>query len=170
MHSKAIKPSLTLTGLIAALVMLFGIAFAPSASATESGLSENPTINTSTNSGVSTISPSSQEGSYSIRSTVRPSNVWEVSKSGKYSFSGHSHYQTLYTNWQFKGRNSYTIHVNNTGSGTITVKAKSFWSTYAQTRVAQGRSATIQLSGIGSGTTFYLTFDGNEYSFNGYIS
>lgn len=117
------------------------------------------------NVGVSPVCPEA-----ATRSTSRPSKTWEVNKSGRYDFSGYSTSQTLYTNWQFKGKRSYTIKVNNTGSGTITVKAKTVFTTYAQTRVGAGQSATLSLSGMDTGTSFYITFDGSNYSFNGYIS
>lgn len=97
--------------------------------------------------------------------------MWEINKSGRYDFSGLSYDQTLYTNWRFSGKSAYKIVVNNSGNSTINIKAKTFWTTFAQTRVGAGRSATVNLSGMDPGTAFYLTFDteGGKYSFDGYL-
>ncbi len=122
------------------------------------------TITQGTNIGVSEVCPEAL-----TRGTGRPSNTWEINKSGQYNFAGSSYYQTLYTNWKFKGKSSYTIKINNTGSGNITIKAKTLLTTYSKTQVGSGKSATINLSGMNPGTAFYLTFDGSNFSFDGYI-
>ena len=101
-----------------------------------------------------------------------PSKVWEVNKSGKYSFSGSSYGGTLYTNWKFKGKSSYTITVNNTGSATVDVKAKTLFTAYGSTRIAGGKSSTIELSGMNYGTSFYLAFtsvSGDGFSVSGSV-
>ena len=125
---------------------------------------ENTNASSEMNVGVSSVGPETI-----TRSTARPSKTWEINKSGRYNFSGYSTSQTLYTNWQFKGKSAYVIKVNNTGSGTLTVKAKTFFTTYAQTRIGAGKSATLNLSGMNPSTAFYITFDGSYFSFNGYI-
>lgn len=125
---------------------------------------ENTNASSEVNIGVSAVCPETI-----TRSTARPSKTWEINKSGRYNFSGYSTAQTLYTNWQFKGKSAYAIRVNNTGSGTLTVKAKTLFTTYAQTRIGAGKSATLNLSGMNPNTAFYITFDGSYFSFNGYI-
>lgn len=114
--------------------------------------------------GVSPISPETE-----TRTTSRPSSVWDVSSSGKYTFSGTSYYQTLYTNYKFKGKTSYTIYVYNGSSYNMTVKAKTLLTTYAKTTVGPGESATLSLSGMDKSTEFYITFDGDYMDFSGYI-
>ncbi len=101
--------------------------------------------------------------------TSRPTKVWDISSKGQYDFGGSTHGQTLYTNYKFKGKTSYTIKINNTGKNTITVKAKRLTKTYATTKVSGGKSATIQFSDIKKDTEFYITFDGSNIAFNGYV-
>lgn len=120
----------------------------------------------STMVGVSAVAPEVTQRD----STSRPSKTWEINKSGRYPFAGWSYQQTLYTDWQFKGETHYTIQVHNSGSRTITVKAKSLFKTYAKTQVGAGRTVTFQFSGISSSAKFYLTFESNGYySFSGSI-
>lgn len=123
------------------------------------------------NIGVSFIPPSSDSSSnVTPYSTSTPSSVWNVKSKGQYDFSGWSYHQTLYTNYKFKGKTSYTIYVNNTGSNTITVKAKTALKTYASTSVGAGKAATIDLSGMDKDKEFYISFSSdNEYHFSGYI-
>lgn len=103
-------------------------------------------------------------------STSLPSSVWNVSSDGQYDFGGWSDHQTLYTNYKFNGKTSYTIYIKNTGSNTITVKAKTLLKTYGSTTVVAGKTATINLSGMDKDTKFYISFSaGSEYHFSGYI-
>jgi hypothetical protein len=116
--------------------------------------------------GVSYINPDPVFVTYSID---RPEKVWDIKSKGQYDFAGTSKGSTLYTNYKFKGKTSYTIKINNTGSDTITLKAKRLTKTYASTKVSKGKSATIQFSDIKSDTEFYITFEGASLSFDGYI-
>lgn len=99
----------------------------------------------------------------------RPSKIWNVRTKGAYTFSGSTHSQTLYTNYKFKGKTSYTVKVNNTSSNPITVKAKRLTKTYATTKISGGKSATIQFSNIKAATEFYVTFDGSNISMSGSV-
>lgn len=101
--------------------------------------------------------------------TSRPSDVWNISNKGQYDFAGSTHSQTLYTNYKFKGKSSYTMKINNTGNNPVTVKAKRLLKTYATTKVSAGKSATVQFSNIQSDTEFYIVFEGSLIKFNGYI-
>lgn len=159
------KASLTKIAAIAiSITLALGMGNATYASETDGEIVGTSASVNEVNVGVSTVCPEAMG-----RSTARPSKTWEINKSGQYNFSGYSTAQTLYTNWQFKGKNAYAIRVNNTGSGAITVKAKTLFTTYAQTRVGAGKSATLNLSGMNAGTAFYITFDGSYFAFNGYI-
>lgn len=114
--------------------------------------------------GVSPICPETE-----TRSTSRPSSVWDISKNGRYDFAGTSYYQTLYTNYKFKGKTSYTIYVYNASDYNMTVKAKTLLTTYGKTTVGPGKSATLTVSGLSKTTEFYITFDGDYMDFSGYI-
>lgn len=112
--------------------------------------------------GVSTKCPDIEE-----RSTNRPSKVWNIKTKGRYDFSGTANVSTLYTNYQFTGKSSYTVYVKNTGKYPITVTAKRLLKTYASTKISAGKSGTITFSNINSDTDFYVVFQGS--SFSGYV-
>lgn len=99
----------------------------------------------------------------------RPSDVWNIATKGKYKFGGSTGGQTLYTNFKFKGKTSYSIKVNNTGKNPITVKAKRLTKTYASTKISGGKSAIIEFSNIKKTTEFYITFEGSGIKFDGFI-
>ena len=117
------------------------------------------------NLGVSDVCPD-DEGAQ-VQSVSRPTKVWNIKTKGKYNFSGDPGSQTLYTNYKFKGKTSYTFYVKNTGKYAMTVKAKRLTKTYASTKISSGKSASVTFSNIKSDTEFYLTFSGS--SFSGYI-
>lgn len=48
-----------------------------------------------------------------LRSIARPTKVWNIENDGAYNFAGSAEGSTLYTNYKFKGKTSYTITVNN---------------------------------------------------------
>lgn len=96
-----------------------------------------------------------------------PSDVWNISSSGRYNFSGSSNTVNVYTNYKFNGKSSYTIYVKNTGDYQLTVKAKTRLKTYKKTIIAPGKSVTLKLSDMKSSTEFYILFRGSEFS--GYI-
>ena len=121
---------------------------------------ENPQPNI----GVSTICP---EQTIETRGTKRPSNVWNIGSKGIYHFGGSANRVTIYTNFKFKGKTSYTVYVKNTGNYPITVKAKRLTKTYASTKISAGKEGSFKFSNIQKDTEFYLVFDGSE--FNGYI-
>lgn len=128
-------------------------------------------ISNKRNIGVALTTPSTNSNSeITPYSTAKPSDVWNVKSDGQYNFSGWSYYQTLYTNYKFKGKKSYTIYIENTGSNPITVKAKKGLKTYGSKKIAAGKTGTITLSNMDKKTEFYISFSsGNEYQFNGYI-
>ncbi len=103
-------------------------------------------------------------------SDVIPSAAIDLSSHGIYNFQGQSYYDTLYTQYKFYGKTSYQIYVTNNGSTTLTVKAKTLTKTYGSTTIAVGTSGTISLSGMDSGTKFYIAFT-SDYNTNvtGYI-
>ena len=127
---------------------------------------ESNEVTVTPNVGVSYVSP---EDSIETRGTSRPSKVWNIKDKGQYDFSGSSHYQNLYTNYKFKGKTSYKVYVKNTGDNPITVTAKRLTKTYGSTKISAGKSGSFEFSNIKSDTEFYIVFDGNEYSFTGYV-
>lgn len=127
------------------------------------------TEESSSNIGVSPVPPDESEMQ---RGTSVPSKVWDIASNGKYDFSGSSHFQTLYTNYKFTGKNHYKVYVNNTGDSAITVTAKRSGKTYAMTKITAGKSGSFEFSNIKSSTEFYIeikTEDRDSFSFNGYV-
>lgn len=118
------------------------------------------------NFGVSKESPLYEISTYD---TSRPTKSWNIPTKGQYDFAGVSKGTTMYTNYTFKGKTSYTVKINNKSSNSLTVKAKRLTKTYASTKISGGKSATIQFSNIEKATEFYVTFDGVSMSFDGYV-
>lgn len=118
------------------------------------------------NVGVSYVSP---EETIETRGTSRPSKVWNIKSKGQYDFAGSSHYQNLYTNYKFTGKTSYKVYVENTGDNPITVTAKRLTKTYGSTKISAGKTGSFEFSNIKSDTEFYIVFEGNGYSFSGYV-
>lgn len=112
---------------------------------------------TQPNIGVSETSPEE-------RGTNRPKKVWDISSKGKYEFGGSSNNITIYSNYSFKGKTSYSVYVKNTGNHSITVKAKTFLKTYAKKKISAGKTATFKVTDIKKDTEFYLVFEGSEFS------
>ena len=135
------------------------------ASISYAGEFESAANETQPNIGVSTVCPDDED--LQTKSVNRPSKVWNIASKGKYTFSGNPGSQTLYTNFKFKGKTSYTFYVKNSGKYSMTVKAKRLTKTYASTRISAGKSASVTFSNIKKDTEFYLTFEGS--SFSGYI-
>ena len=75
-----------------------------------------------------------------------PTSVWNIATKGKYNMSGTCGYTTLYSNYKFKGKTSYTIYIKNNGSSTIKVKAKRRTKTYGTTTIGAGKSGRIMFS------------------------
>jgi hypothetical protein len=67
------------------------------------------------NVGVSFEEPYIKDGDIALAEVTRPTKVWNIKTKGKYSFSGTPGSQTLYTNYKFKGKTSYTFYVKNVG-------------------------------------------------------
>lgn len=133
------------------------------AQSAEAGSNE---VTVTPNVGVSYVSP---EDTIETRGTSRPSKVWNIKSKGQYVFSGSSHYQNLYTNYKFTGKTNYKVYVKNTGNNPITVTAKRLTKTYGSTKISAGKTGSFEFSNIKSDTEFYIVFEGNEYSFSGYV-
>lgn len=154
------------------LIFISVLAFSTPVSASETKNNQNIEKITQENIGVSYVCPDCFESDFETQSTSKPTSVWNISKKGKYTFEGVSYHQTLYTNYKFKGKTSYTIYVKNTGDHKITVKARKGTKVYASTTVASGKTTSLDFSGIDKSTEFYISFStGNSYSyeFSGYI-
>lgn len=162
--------------LTTALTTLLALTFSASINVQAADFEENTTVFSdsrfssinifSSNIGVSNTSPENFVVPFSVS---RPTTVWNININGQYNFAGSSNSQTLYTNYKFTGKNEYTVYVENTGKTPITVKAKRLTKTYATTKISAGKTATFQFSNIKSNTEFYIVFEGDSYSFTGYI-
>lgn len=70
---------------------------------------------------------------------------------------------------KFTGKTSYKVYVENTGDNPITVTAKRLTKTYGSTKISAGKTGSFEFSNIKSDTEFYIVFEGNGYSFSGYV-
>lgn len=101
--------------------------------------------------------------------TSKPSNVWDVTKSGRYNFSGKSQQQDMYTNYKFTGKDSYTVSVTNHGKYNLNVKVKTLTNTYSSNTLAPGTTSTFSVSGMKKISEPYIWFGGSYQDFSGYI-
>ena len=155
------RTSFIITALIAILLLCL-----PTTAVASNGHDEEENV-IEANVGVSFECPDDENEGDAIKGVSTPTKVWDISKKGKYNYSGDPGGQTLYTNYKFKGKTSYTFYVKNTGKYPLTVKAKRKTKTYASTKVSAGKSATVTFSNIKKTTEFYMTFKGSK--FKGYI-
>lgn len=135
------------------------------------------TINTTAVYGLSTTPPS--KNPLSTQSTDYPTNVKDLSIGGQYSFKAGVHYGSLmYTNYRFKGKNSYTVTVYNTGNAEINVRVFKVtrWSVTDETikslNLAPKHSTTFNVGGLSKNDEIYLGFNnyaGSYIIFNGVI-
>lgn len=139
--------------IVATLMLVMTTTTALANDATNYGVSPNPRY---LHSGISTDGAS------------KPKEVWNIAESGQYDFKGSSNTVTIYTNYKFCGKTAYTIHVKNSGSYLLNVKAKTGTKTYSSTQIGAGKSADIEFSGIKDTTKFYIVFSGSKFS--GYIN
>lgn len=97
-------------------VMMFAI---PVYASTNIGVANDKAIVTSAgNYGVGFKEP----GAGAVgRSIDKPTEVWDISNK-PYGFDGEAGNSTLYTNYKFKGKTSYTITVNNYHNKALKVK------------------------------------------------
>lgn len=105
------------------------------------------------NYGVSPIEPTP---GVETRSISKPRDIWDISSQGIYNFGGEASNSTLYTNYKFKGKTSYTITINNNhGSKTLSVRCIG---AKGSVKVKAGKTGTIKISGIKADKTFYISF------------
>lgn len=97
-----------------------------------------------------------EEPSKDLRDISSPTTTWDISKSGTYNFYGEAERSTLYTNYKFKGKTSYTITVKNKHA-TKTLKVKCSGS-LTSTKVKPGKTETIKITKKNASETFYISF------------
>lgn len=102
----------------------------------------------------------------------KPTKVWDLSKKGKYDFSGWCFGNRLFTNYLFTGVNSVQIQVHNTGDDKTTVKLLKKqtgvdWSASTRT-IKPGDTLTWTVNNLDSSAKYYLAFSTGSH-IEGYI-
>ncbi|WP_313182791.1 hypothetical protein [Lacrimispora sp.] len=93
--------------------------------------------------------------SVATRGLGKPTDVWNISNE-PYDFGGSADNSTLYTNYKFKGKTSYTITVNNDHNKTLTVKCVG--AKGGNKKIKGGNSATFTVTTNKVDNTFYISF------------
>ncbi len=86
-----------------------------------------------------------------------------VAIKGAYEFKGSALVNPVYTEKWLTGKTHYKIVIHNTGEYPLTVKAKRRLKTYATTKIAAGKKATVEFSDIKKTTKFYIYFNGSSF-------
>lgn len=102
----------------------------------------------------------------------KPESEWDLSKEGRYSFSGWCHDHYLYTDYLFTGASKVNIKVKNYSDEKITVKLlekKTLIDTSASTRTIEaGDTLEWSASSLNSKGYYYLQFSKGS-TVSGYI-
>lgn len=123
------------------------------------------------NIGVSENPPYLNESSIQPYSTREPKEEWNLATKGRYNFSGYATVENLYTNYYFTGVSKVRIHVENKGSGTMTIKLlkKAFInSEIHSTDLSKSSSTTYTVSSLDSSKKYMILFQATG-NFSGYI-
>ncbi|WP_099469514.1 hypothetical protein [Konateibacter massiliensis] len=115
------------------------------------------------------VSPTIPEGQISIQGTSKPTQTWNTSTKGDYTFSGTSNYQTLYTSYKFTGNENYTVTVKNYSDYDVKVKVIKTLSLATKT-VKANSEASFSVEDLNSSDKIYISFEGSYMDFSGTIS
>lgn len=91
----------------------------------------------------------------SVRSISKPSEIWDISIK-PYDFKGEAGGSTLYTNYKFKGKTSYTITVTNDHTKTLRVKCAG--AKGGSKKVKPGKTTTFTVTTKDTSKMFYISF------------
>lgn len=102
------------------------------------------------------------------RGTSIPKELWDISS--RYDFAGTSAHQNMYTNYYFKGRTKYRVHVENNSDYILRVRVKKFTWTFSDNNIpAHSTDSTYTVGGMDSDDEIYILFSGEHQDFSGYI-
>lgn len=107
----------------------------------------------------------------SPNSTSLPTVLWNIATQGGYYFTGTSTSQTLYSNYKFKGKTTYHLHVFSAKAITVKVKNRYLPYTYSTKNIAANTIVDWDVFGNGmtASTEIYIEFSGSYMDFNGTI-
>lgn len=94
----------------------------------------------------------------------------DLSDGGSDDFGGTSNYQTLYTNYKYKGATNYSVTVENRSDYSLKVKVRTSLTTLASKTISPNSTATFSVKGISSTKKFYISFTGSYQNFSGSIT
>jgi len=91
----------------------------------------------------------------SVLSLGKPTEIWDISTES-YDFGGEADISTLYTNYKFNGKTSYTITVTNDHTKPLTVKC--IGAKGGSKKVKAGDTTSFTVTTKDKKTTFYISF------------
>ncbi len=112
------------------------------------------------------------EGEISPLGLGVPSNVWNISSSGQYNFSGTANRSRLFTDYLLTGQSSYSVRIVNFRSDTLRVdlmRKGTLWDTNIRTwNVLSNATLLSTQTGLSSTEDYYLRFHAPS-NFSGHI-
>lgn len=95
--------------------------------------------------------------------TSKPDSIWNLSTQGGYGIEGSSNGATLYTNYLFTGKSSFTIKIRNNDNISLKFKLKRkdliFDNTIGSYEISAGKDGTVTVS-VDKSSNYYLEFTG----------
>lgn len=160
---------------LALAAAVVGSGFSVNASAAELDANEfENVVSTQENVGLNDLAPGVTNTDLVVPyGTSKPTSTWDLSKDGRYSFSGYlNSVRSLYTNYLLTGKSSVKIYVNNLDhqySVKFKVMRKDliFDNQIGSYSVAAGSSGVVTVS-LDSSSNYYIEFQG-PCDFSGYI-
>ncbi len=106
------------------------------------------------------------------KGTTKPKETWNVKVFGTYDFGGKANNQPLYTNYDFTGKNSYTVYAyNDSSKGNLKLAAyeNKFWGSKLAVVTIPPRSSKTFTVNLDKSKSFYLYFSPPS-NFHGTVS
>ncbi|HDR4874908.1 TPA: hypothetical protein QCR24_005867 [Bacillus cereus] len=119
---------------------------------------------TQENAGVNDVGPGVGDPNAIVSyGTSKPTSTWNLSTQGGYGIEGSSNGATLYTNYLFTGKSSFTIKIRNNDNISLKFKLKRkdliFDNTIGSYEIPAGKDGTVTVS-VDKSSNYYLEFTG----------
>lgn len=103
-----------------------------------------------------------------IKSSEKPTRLWNIQNLGKYTFSCGSNNNTYwYSDYKLFGKTTYQIFINNKGKNDLTIMCENGSNVYLLRTIQSKTSEYLTLTNMSASTQFYIKCRGSNMT--GYI-